>query len=71
MAVIKLFRGRPVKKMSQTEDGHILLVFYAPKPGDRGARQVVTQEEWDAHGEVQPVTEAGKPNVRELAARFA
>lgn len=70
MPLIKKFRSRPVKRMSKVNNG-ILLIFYSPVAGERGDRQVITQEEWDVHGSTEYVTMAERPNLRELAAHFS
>ena len=70
MPLVKTFQGRPIKRMANVKQG-ILLIFYSPIAGARGDRKIITQEEWDSHGSIEYVTTAGKPNLRELAARFS
>ncbi len=68
VALIRLFRGKPVKHMERVGD-RIKLIFYAPIPGKPGRQEMVSQQDWDEHGEKRTVTaeEATGDALRRLA----
>ena len=68
MSVVKMFKGRPVKRLRRVPEG-ILLTFVSPIPGDRGEQLTVQQADWDRDGVADYKAGVTKQELRDLAAR--
>lgn len=69
MPQLVTYLGRPVKRrISEIRNRQLglVLVFYAPTPGQKGGSLFVTDEEWKKNGKIEQC--AQKPDVRALAA---
>ena len=70
MPLLVTYDGRPVKFHRRVRDG-LLLTFYSPRPGDRGARLFVTQAAWRLRSRTTFYQSDSMPDVRALAARYS
>lgn len=60
----RFYQGRPVKRLRRGPDG-LIVTFLGPK-GRPGEQIVVSQEDWDAHGEVREVPTPCLDELRDL-----
>lgn len=65
MATAKFYKGQPVKRMYRT-DGGIKLIMVGPVPGVAGKKLVISQEEWDTHGERRDVEKNTTSALRDM-----
>lgn len=65
MPIVKTFKGKPVKRMSKTQEGSIKLIMVSAVPGHDGEQLTVSQSEWDLYGHER--YHEAKPDVRRLA----
>jgi hypothetical protein len=66
---LKLYNGRPVKRMREVRDG-ILLIFVHPISGRPGQRKTITQQDWDTGGLRLFLEDYEFPNLRKMAAAW-
>lgn len=66
MPVLKTFRGRPVTRLRRLDSGELQITLANAASGDRHQRTIITQEEWNEHGDSCFVV--AMPNLRTLAA---
>ncbi len=60
------YDSRPVKRRRRVARG-LLLIFYAPQPGQAGDQLVVTDEQWNRHGQVRYFQPGMRPDIRAAA----
>lgn len=68
MAQARFYKDRPVKRMWRCPEG-IRLVLLSDVAGQPGKQLIVTQAEWDQHGELWEVASTRRGDLRNLARR--
>ncbi len=63
----RFYKDQPVKRMRVGPDGIILTMLSAVK-GEEGLQHVITQAEWNVHGEWRAINAVRMDDVRVLAA---
>jgi hypothetical protein len=73
LAVVRLYGGRPVKRIQKLSDSTVRLIFYGPVAGQPGLQLTVTAKQWEAHGKKTFFLDedATQEKLRELAAKTA
>lgn len=66
MPQLVTYRSRPVKRRRRVSRG-LLLIFYAPQRGQAGDQLVVTDEQWNRHGQVCYFQPGMRPDIRAAA----
>lgn len=67
MAILKAYRGRPVKRIKRMATG-LCLYMFAGERGARSERKLVTESEWNRDGVSMVVSPDEMPDVRAWAA---
>lgn len=70
MPLLITFRGRPVKRRRRTRDG-LQLTFFSAAAGDPGEQVIVSDADWQLHGQVRFYPAGQRPDLRKLAAEAA
>jgi hypothetical protein len=71
LMLVKTFRGRVVRKMRKLPDGRILLKFLTAHAGEAAEEQIVTPEQWQAHGAETYDDRVTVDDLRQAANRVA
>lgn len=66
--LVKLFRGRFVKRMRRVPGG-IRLTFLSDRQGERGEQLTITQADWDELGSVTREENLSLPQLRQREAQ--